>query len=592
MEAHRSVWPELLAALRDAGIRNYTIFRAGSEMFGYFEADDLDGAERFLGAQEVSRRWQDAMAELLDQRVPDGGPPHSRRSSGSTERRILQRQRFRFLRPLVDLRAGPAGGCAVVSLRRAARFGASGISPCWPAACMIGATFAWGQAGKGTLRLPRASLVCRTVGASGWRSRAPGSPVRVRRSPDARTTASGAAPSRGRPRSAQVASPGNSTQQARQAKQHEQRAEDDERSPDEPVHGGAWYPLESAALTWHDRRVALRRHGGHRTRQRSRCRLSLASPSASASPSAWAQPRWCGSTWGEATWARSSRIRGSRLRSTRISTTCACSPTWPRSRAGCPRARSGSVASSRRTPAASLRVVWSWADRPPATSSSRRRSRPRPRRASTACSTGSSDKGYLRELNASSRPAAFATALAAIPEGFFVRIAGCRLRVPTYVQMNEIITDARTTISADRAWTTAVYGTDEEIAASDIAKVEQRGDERSFRHRAVPAHARGPASADARGEEVRPRDRPQPAGPALLLCRHPRGALQAGSALSGRARRPHHGAQPPGRAGDDRRQGRQTGPASCRRVRGPQRGCGIHQRRRRHGRRADRRFLR
>jgi hypothetical protein len=72
-----------------------------------------------------------------------------------------------------------------------------------------------------------------------------------------------------------------------------------------------------------------------------------------------------------------------------------------------------------------------------------------------------SDKGYLRELNASSRPAAFATALGEIPEGFFVRIAGCRLRVPTYVQMNEIITKARTTISADRAWTTAVYGTDE-----------------------------------------------------------------------------------------------------------------------------------
>jgi hypothetical protein len=23
----------------------------------------------------VNRRWQDAMAELLDERVPDGGPP-------------------------------------------------------------------------------------------------------------------------------------------------------------------------------------------------------------------------------------------------------------------------------------------------------------------------------------------------------------------------------------------------------------------------------------------------------------------------------------------------------------------------------------
>ena len=85
------------------------------------------------------------------------------------------------------------------------------------------------------------------------------------------------------------------------------------------------------------------------------------------------------------------------------------------------------------------------------------------------------DKGYLRELNASSRPAAFATALGAVPEGFFVRIAGCKLRVPTYVQMDEIITKSRTPISADRAWTTAVYGTAEEIAASDIAKAQASG---------------------------------------------------------------------------------------------------------------------
>ena len=46
------------------------------------------------------------------------------------------RQRLRFLRPLLDLRAGPGGGCAVLSLRRAARFVASGIAACWPAASM------------------------------------------------------------------------------------------------------------------------------------------------------------------------------------------------------------------------------------------------------------------------------------------------------------------------------------------------------------------------------------------------------------------------------------------------------------------------
>jgi L-rhamnose mutarotase len=75
VEAHRHVWPEMLDALRAAGIRNYSIFRAGNEVFGYFEAEDLGAAGRYLAEQGVSRRWQDAMAEFLEERVPDGGPP-------------------------------------------------------------------------------------------------------------------------------------------------------------------------------------------------------------------------------------------------------------------------------------------------------------------------------------------------------------------------------------------------------------------------------------------------------------------------------------------------------------------------------------
>ena len=72
--AHARVWPEMLDALRGAGIRNYTIFRDGNRVFGYFEADDLEAAGRHMAEQEVSRRWQDAMAELLEERVPDSGP--------------------------------------------------------------------------------------------------------------------------------------------------------------------------------------------------------------------------------------------------------------------------------------------------------------------------------------------------------------------------------------------------------------------------------------------------------------------------------------------------------------------------------------
>jgi L-rhamnose mutarotase len=75
VEAHRNVWPEMLDAIRASGIRNYTIFRHGNEMFGYFESDDLAAAGAYLAAQEVNARWQDAMAALLEGRVPDSGPP-------------------------------------------------------------------------------------------------------------------------------------------------------------------------------------------------------------------------------------------------------------------------------------------------------------------------------------------------------------------------------------------------------------------------------------------------------------------------------------------------------------------------------------
>jgi len=71
---HREVWPDMLRALKESGIRNYSIFRDGNQVFGYFESDDLAAAAAYLGRQEVCARWQDAMADLLEERVPDSGP--------------------------------------------------------------------------------------------------------------------------------------------------------------------------------------------------------------------------------------------------------------------------------------------------------------------------------------------------------------------------------------------------------------------------------------------------------------------------------------------------------------------------------------
>jgi L-rhamnose mutarotase len=38
---HAAVWPDLLADLRSAGARNYSIFLRGDDLFAYLEVDDF-----------------------------------------------------------------------------------------------------------------------------------------------------------------------------------------------------------------------------------------------------------------------------------------------------------------------------------------------------------------------------------------------------------------------------------------------------------------------------------------------------------------------------------------------------------------------
>ncbi len=62
---HDAIWPEMLAALRVAGIRNYSIFRHGLHLFGYFETDDLPASIAALRDSEANRRWGEWMAPIM-----------------------------------------------------------------------------------------------------------------------------------------------------------------------------------------------------------------------------------------------------------------------------------------------------------------------------------------------------------------------------------------------------------------------------------------------------------------------------------------------------------------------------------------------
>lgn len=77
VERHRAVWPEMLAALRETGWRNYSLFlREDGLLVGYVEADDLDAAQAAMAATDVNNRWQSEMAPFftgIDGRPPDEG---------------------------------------------------------------------------------------------------------------------------------------------------------------------------------------------------------------------------------------------------------------------------------------------------------------------------------------------------------------------------------------------------------------------------------------------------------------------------------------------------------------------------------------
>ena len=65
-EAHRHVWPELLAELSAAGVREYSIFRRGQELFLYLLVPSFDDLVSRMAASEVDQRWQATMAPLFE----------------------------------------------------------------------------------------------------------------------------------------------------------------------------------------------------------------------------------------------------------------------------------------------------------------------------------------------------------------------------------------------------------------------------------------------------------------------------------------------------------------------------------------------
>lgn len=62
---HEKIWPEMIQMLKESGVRNYSIFRHGLTLFGYFETDNLKNTISSINQSEINRKWGEYMAPIM-----------------------------------------------------------------------------------------------------------------------------------------------------------------------------------------------------------------------------------------------------------------------------------------------------------------------------------------------------------------------------------------------------------------------------------------------------------------------------------------------------------------------------------------------
>ena len=73
VEAHAAVWPDVLAAIHAAGIRDYSIWLFEDRVFAQYECDDPEEALRIEAAADATYRGRALMRELFEPEVATEG---------------------------------------------------------------------------------------------------------------------------------------------------------------------------------------------------------------------------------------------------------------------------------------------------------------------------------------------------------------------------------------------------------------------------------------------------------------------------------------------------------------------------------------
>ena len=67
---HREMSQELRLVHSKAGLRNFSVFRRGRELFSYVEVDDWEVALAYLAKDPLAQEWSRSMLALLDDPLP------------------------------------------------------------------------------------------------------------------------------------------------------------------------------------------------------------------------------------------------------------------------------------------------------------------------------------------------------------------------------------------------------------------------------------------------------------------------------------------------------------------------------------------
>ena len=71
---HDEIWPEMKQVLAEAGIVNYTIWRCGNDLFGYYECKyGGEYAAKVQADSPVIARWNEYMDDILELEMEPGG---------------------------------------------------------------------------------------------------------------------------------------------------------------------------------------------------------------------------------------------------------------------------------------------------------------------------------------------------------------------------------------------------------------------------------------------------------------------------------------------------------------------------------------